>query len=63
MYKLTPEKVAAIIAEEDAFGTLRSYTTAEVWSHLEAPEDCEDDGEAFALLMGVMYELRPVGEK
>jgi hypothetical protein len=63
MYKLTPEKVSAMIAEEDAFGTLRSYTIEEVWSHLEAPEDCEDDGEAFALLMGVMYELRPVGEK
>lgn len=62
MYTLTREKVASMIADVDALCTLRSYTIDEVWSHLDAPEDCEDDGEAFALLMGVMYELRPVGE-
>lgn len=62
MYTLTREKVAALIAEVDALCTLRAYTLDEVWAHLERPEDCEDDGEAFTMLMGVMYELRPVGE-
>jgi hypothetical protein len=61
MYTLTRDEVARIIAEEDAFATLRSYSIDEVWSHIETPADCEDEGEAFNVLMGVMYALRPVG--
>lgn len=61
MYVLTRDEVARIIADEDALATLRNYTLDDVWGRISAPEDCEDEGEAFNLLMGVMYELRPVG--
>ena len=50
-----------MIADEDALATLRSYSLDQIWGHIERPEDCEDEGEGFNLLMGVMYELRPVG--
>lgn len=61
MYRFTRDEAARIIAEEDALTTLRSYPIEEVWGHIESAEDAEDDGEAFNLLMQVMYELRPVG--
>lgn len=61
MYRFTPEEAARIIADEDALATLRGYPIEEVWAHVESPDDVGDDGEAFAVLMGVMYELRPVG--
>lgn len=61
MYRLTRDEVSRLVAEEDAFATLRSYTIDDIWGRLEEPESCEDEGEAFNLLMGVMYELRPVG--
>lgn len=61
MYKLTPEEVARIVAEEDALATLRSYSVEEIWTQLDAPEEAEDEAEAFTKLMGVMYALRPVG--
>jgi len=60
-YRLTRDEVARIIADEDALATLRNYTLDEVWARVESPEECEDEGEAFNLLMAVMYELRPVG--
>lgn len=61
MYRFNAVEAARIIAEEDAFATLRAYSIEEVWSHVEGAEDCEDEGEAFNLLMSVMYDLRPVG--
>ena len=61
MYQLDRTEVSRLIADEDAFATLRNYAIEEIWSRIERPEDCEDEGEAFTLLMGVMYDLRPVG--
>jgi hypothetical protein len=61
MFRLTREEVARMIADEDALGTLRGYALDEVWRRIEEPEACEDEGEAFNMLMNVMYELRPTG--
>lgn len=61
MYRLDRTELARLLADEDALATLRSYPIEEIWQRIERPEDCEDEGEAFTLLMGVMYDLRPVG--
>lgn len=61
MYRFTRDEAARIIADEDALTTLRGYPIEEVWAHVEGADDAEDEGEAFNLLMQVMYELRPVG--
>lgn len=61
MFRLTLESAARIIAEESALATLRDYPIEEVWGHLDEPDACEDEGEAFQLLMNAMYALRPVG--
>lgn len=63
MYRLTREEVARILADEAALATLLNYDLEEVWSRVEAPEECADEGDAFNRLMAVMYTLRPVGHR
>lgn len=61
MFTFTPELARRMIDDEPALHTLTQYSIEEVWSHLEDPGSAADEGEAFDMLMQVMYELRPVG--
>lgn len=61
MFKLDAKAAAAIIAEEDALTTLKSYPIDEVLSHVDDIDDIADEEAAFNALMEAMYQLRPVG--
>lgn len=61
MFKLDATSAAAIVAEEDALATLRSYPIETVLSKIDDPGDITSEEEAFNALMEAMYRLRPVG--
>lgn len=61
MFKFDAESAAAIIEEESALATLRSFDISEVLAAIENKEEISTEEEAFNALMAAMYQLRPVG--
>lgn len=61
MFKLDSAAAAALIAEEAALATLRSYPVETVLAAIDDLDEIDSEEDAFNALMAAMYALRPVG--
>ena len=62
MAKVTFDRVAEMVQEEVALGTLRNqYTPDEIWELFEKKGEDLSDEQLFNALMDVMYATRPKG--